>query len=193
VEKVLYNAYDERIQRFLLRLSVMDIFTAEKAAYITQEEESEEILKRLRRENAFINFDEAAGVYIIRNVLLDFLRGKQKNKEESALLYRRLGEWHLARREYKTAYGYLCRAGETERILALLDNEDTVTSDSATFDGVLDLFAALPREMLYKYPLAYLQYIAIILKKTGGRFSCLTRASKRQTGGRFSCLSPVFA
>jgi LuxR family maltose regulon positive regulatory protein len=76
VEKVLYNAYDERIQRFLLRLSVMDIFTAEKAAYITQEEESEEILKRLRRENAFITFDEAAGVYIIHNVLLDFLRGK---------------------------------------------------------------------------------------------------------------------
>lgn len=163
VEKVLYNAYDERIQRFLLRLSVMDSFTAEQAVFVTQEEKSEETLKKLRRENAFVVFDEAAGVYKIHNVLLDFLRGKQKDEEERAALYRRLGEWHLARREYRTAYGYLCRAGETERILALLDNEDTVTSDSATFDGVLDLFAALPREMLLKYPLAYLQYIAIIL------------------------------
>lgn len=163
VEKVLYNAYDERIQRFLLRLSVMDIFTAEKAVFITQEEETEEILQKLRRKNAFIAFDEAAGVYIIHHVLLDFLRGKQKDDEECAALYRRLGEWHLVRREYRTAYGYLYRAGETERILALMDKEDTVTSDSATFDGVLDLFAALPREMLYKYPLAYLQYIAIIL------------------------------
>ncbi len=163
VEKVLYNAYDEGIQRFLLRLSVMDGFTAEQAGFVTQEEESEETLKKLRRENAFVTFDEATGVYKIHAVLLDFLRGKQKDAEEYAMLYRRLGEWHLARREYRTAYGYLCRGGETERILALLDNEDTVTSDAATFDGVLDLFAALPREMLLKYPLAYLQYIAIIL------------------------------
>ncbi|NLT15441.1 MAG: LuxR family transcriptional regulator, partial [Clostridiales bacterium] len=163
VEKVLYNSYDEHIQRFLLRLSVMNSFTAKKAVFITQEEKSEEILLKLRRENAFIAFDEAAGVYIIHNVLLDFLRGKQKDKEESAALYRRLGEWHLARREYRTAYGYLFRAGEKERILALLDNEDTITSDSANFDGVLDLFPALHCEMLFKYPLAYLQYIAIIL------------------------------
>lgn len=163
VEKVLYNAYDERIQRFLLHLSVMDSFTTEQAVFVTQEEKSEETLKKLRRENAFVAFDEAAGAYKIHNVLLDFLRGKQKDEEERAALYRRLGEWHLVRRKYRTAYGYLCRAGETERILALLDNENTVTSDSATFDGVLDLFAALPREMLLKYPLAYLQYIAIIL------------------------------
>jgi len=163
VEKVLYDAYDEHIQRFLLRLSVMDSFTAEKAAFITQEEESEDILRRLRRENAFIAFDEAAGVYIIHNVLLDFLRGKQRDKEEFAALNRRLAEWHLARKEYKTAYGFLFRAGEKESLLALLDNEDTITSDSATFDGVLDLFAALPRKLLFKYPLAYLQYIAIIL------------------------------
>ena len=163
VEKVLYNAYDERMQRFLLRLSVMDSFTAKKAAFVTQEEKSEETLKKLRRENAFIAFDEAAGVYKIHNVLLDFLRGKQKDEEERAALYGRLGEWHLARREYRTAYGYLWRAGETERILALLDNADTITSDSAAFDGALNLFSALPRETLLRYPLAYLQYIAIIL------------------------------
>jgi LuxR family maltose regulon positive regulatory protein len=141
----------------------MDSFTVEQAVYVTQEEKSEDILKKLRRENAFIAFDQAAGGYIIHNVLLDFLRGKQKNEEECAALYRRLGEWHLKRREYRTAYGYLFRAGEKERILALLDNEDTITSDSAAFEGVLDMFATLPRETLFKYPLAYLQYIAIIL------------------------------
>ncbi len=163
VEKVLYKAYDGRIQKFLLNLSIMDVFTAEQAAFVTQEEKTEETLKMLRLKNAFVAFEEAAGVYKIHNVLLDFLRGRQKDKEERAALYRRLGEWHLSRREYRTAYEYLCRAGETERILALLDNENTITSDSAAFNGVLDLFAALPRETLFRYPLAYLQYIAIIL------------------------------
>lgn len=163
VEKVLFNAYDARIQQFLLRLSVMDSFTAQQAAFVTTESRTDEFLKKLCRENAFVVYDEATGTYAIHNMLLDFLRAKQKGKEECAELYRRLGEWHLARREYRAAYSNLYRAGETERILALLDNEDTITSDSATFDGVLDLFAALPREMLLKYPLAYLQYIAIIL------------------------------
>lgn len=163
VEKVLYNPYGEHIKRFLLRLSVMDSFTAEKASFITQIEESEIILAKLRRENAFITYDEAAGVFIIHNVLLDFLRGKLKDEEERATLNRRLGEWHLARREYRIAYGFLFRAGEKECILALLDNEDTITSDSATFDGALDMFASLPRVMLFQYPLAYLQYLAIIL------------------------------
>ena len=163
VEKTLYNAYDERIQRFLLRLSIMDVFTAKQAVFVTQEEKTEETLKKLRRENAFVAFDEAAEVYKIHNVLLDFLRNKLKDEEERAALCRRLGEWHLARREYRTAYGYLSRAGETERVLALMDNVDTVTSDAATFDGVFELFAALPRETLFRYPLAYLQYIAIIL------------------------------
>lgn len=163
VEKVLFNAYEEPIRKFLLRLSVMDAFPEEQVRYVTGENSAGEILKKLRRENAFVAFDESAGVYQIHNVLLDFLRGKQKDEEERAALYRRLGEWYLERGEYKTAYGYLCRAGESERVLALLDNEDTVTSDSATFDGVLDMFAALPREMLHKYPLAYLQYLAIIL------------------------------
>jgi LuxR family maltose regulon positive regulatory protein len=185
VENVLYNAYDERIQRFLLRLSVMDIFTAEQAVFVTQEEKSEEILKKLRRENSFITFDEAAGVYRIHNVLLDFLRGKQKDEEERAELYRRLGEWYLAQRKYRTAYGYLFRAGETERILALLDDGDNITSDSATFDGVLDLFASLPREMLFKYPLAYLQYIAIIL--TNGDPDAFQDGVKRLNELRKAC------
>lgn len=163
VERALYSAYDGRIRQFLLRLSVMDSFTVQQARFVTQEAETEEFLKQLRRENAFVTYDDAAGVYKIHNVLLDFLRGKQADEEERAALHRRLGEWYLARREYRTAYSHLYRAGETERLLALLDNEDTITSDSATFDGVLELFAAMPREMLFKYPLAYLQYIAIIL------------------------------
>ncbi len=162
VEKVLYNAYDQSIRQFLLRLSVMDSFTAEQARYVTEESRAVELLKKLRRENAFIAFDEAAGVYEIHNVLLDFLRTKQTDDEERAALYRRLGEWYFEQGSFIPAYGHLYRAGETERILALLDNEDTITNDFAGFEGALEMFAAAPRALLFKYPLAYLQYIALL-------------------------------
>ncbi|HEX2937846.1 MAG TPA: LuxR family transcriptional regulator, partial [Ruminiclostridium sp.] len=161
VENVLYNSYDESIQRFLLRLSVMDSFTAEQALYVTQESRTDELLKRLHRENAFITLDEAAGVYKIHNVLLDFLR--MKRNAELKELYTRAGEWHLKRKERMTAYGYFCRAGETELILSLLNNEENVTMELAEFDGWLQMFETAPRELLFKYPFAYLQYILSLL------------------------------
>lgn len=163
VERVVYNPYDKSIRRFLLRLSVMSSFTAQQAQFVTQEPEAEEYLKKLRRENAFVAFDEAAGVYSIHNVLLDFLRAKQKDEKERRSRYRLLAEWHLTRKAYKTAYENLNRARDTERILEILNNADNVTNDFAEFEGSFEMFAETPRGLLYRYPLAYLQYIGLLL------------------------------
>ncbi len=159
VEKALFNAYDEDIRRFLLQLSVMDAFTAEQALFVTEEPRAEEFLKKLRRENAFISYDQAKGVYKIHNVLLDFLRVKQKDRTEQQSLYCRLGEWYLTRKAYTPAKSYFFRAGEIGRILELLDNEDTITYGAAYFEGFFEMFTVLPRETLFQYPLAYIQYL----------------------------------
>lgn len=163
VEKNLYNAYDETIQKFLLRLSVTDIFTEEQARYVTEENRTGEILKKLRQENAFVFYDEARGLYRIHPVLLDFLRAKEADHADISTLYRRVGEWFLEKKTFKQAYAYLCRAGETERVLSLLDKEDAITRDSSEFEGAREMFAAAPRELLFRYPFAYLQYIAALL------------------------------
>ena len=163
LERVLYSAYDQRIQQFLLRLAAMDSFTAEQALFVSGESRSAEFLKKLRRENTFITYDEAARAYKIHNVLLDFLRNKRQHQVEMRELYRRVAEWHLKQKEYETAYAYFYRAGETERILQLLNNEDNVTLELAEFEGWFEMFATVPREVLFKYPLAYLQYICVML------------------------------
>lgn len=162
VEKVLYNAYDQSVRHFLLRLSVMESFTAEQARYVTDDKRTFNLLKKLRRENAFIAYDESAGVYEIHNVLLDFLRTQQTNDNERADLYRRLGAWYFSQGAFIRAYAQLYRAGETERILAHLDNEDTITNDFAGFEGALAMFETTPGTLLFQYPLAYLQYIALL-------------------------------
>ena len=163
VEKVIFNPYDESIRKFLLRLSVMGSFTVKQAQFVTQEPKAEEFLKKLRRENAFVAFDESASVYRIHNVLLDFLRTKQKDQKERQSCYRLLGEWHLTRKAYQTAYENLNLAHDTKRILEILDNPDNVTNYFAEFEGSFEMFAATPRELLYQYPLAYLQYIGLLL------------------------------
>ncbi|MDD4239190.1 MAG: LuxR family transcriptional regulator, partial [Desulfotomaculaceae bacterium] len=163
VEKVIYNAYDEHIRQFLLKLSVMDSFTAKQALFVSQEISSDEYLKRLCRENAFITYDESARAYKIHNVLLDFLRIKQVVNMELRELYRRVGEWHFQHKAYIPAYEYLYRAGETERILSHLNDEGTVTNAHAEFEGYMAMFKDAPRELLQKYPNAYLQYISLLL------------------------------
>jgi LuxR family maltose regulon positive regulatory protein len=167
VEKILYNAYDETIQTFLLRLSVMDTFTEEQARYVTEEKRAGEILKKLRQENAFVFYDEVIGVYRIHHVLSDFLRARQTDHAELSLLYRQVGEWFLEKKAFKPAYAYLCRAGETERVLSLLDEEDAITKDSSEFEGAPEMYAVAPRKLLFQYPFAYLQYIASLLLFSG--------------------------
>lgn len=163
VESVLYNTYDKRIKKFMLRMAVMDSFTMEQAIFVSRESRAEEFLKKLRRENAFIDYDETMGVYRIHNVMLDFLRVKQKGYTGLKTLYRRVAEWHLKLKEYIRAYEYLYQAGETEQILTILNSEGTVTNAYAEFEGSLDMFKNTPRELLFKYPMAYLQYISLLL------------------------------
>lgn len=163
VEKVLYNPYDESIRGFLLRLSVMDNFTAEQAFFVTQEKRADEFLKKLRRENAFVFFDESAGVYKIHNVLLDFLRMQHRDDLECEALYLRVGEWYLQQKKYVQACMYLNRAGETGRVLALLDEKGTLSNSLAEFESSFAMFAAASPELLFRFPFAYLQYIGLLL------------------------------
>lgn len=167
VEKALYNSYDDDIRRFLLRLSAMDSFTAEQAAFVTEEPQTEEFLKKLRLENAFIAYDRAEGVYTIHSVLLDFLRAMQKDEQEKKALYHRLGEWYLAKGAHVHACSYLYRAGDTARILSLLNDVNNIAYNSAYFEGFSEMFASIPRETLFKYPFTYLQYISVMLTISG--------------------------
>ena len=72
IEKVLFNSYDRGVQEFLLKLSVMDDFSAEQAEFVTENPKANEILKKLNRKNAFVFYEEAIMIYKIHNVLLDF-------------------------------------------------------------------------------------------------------------------------
>lgn len=161
-EKMLFNTYSEQIKEFLLKLSFMDVFSAKQALYVTGEEKAGEILKKLRKENAFVYYDQSSQTYKIHNVLLDFLRIKRHFKEdELRTLYIRLGEWYLAESDFPAAYGCFNSAGDTERILSHLNEPGNIRNELTSFEGSSEMFRKVPRELLYQYPLAYLQHILL--------------------------------
>lgn len=170
VEKVLFNTHEEDIRSFLLKLSFMEVFTAKQALYVTGEERTPEILKRLRRENAFVYYDQALQTYKIHNMLLDFLRMKQRfNQEELRDIYLRLGEWELSCHKFLTAYSYFYKAGDVERILAHLNNPQNIRNELTDFEGSFEMFDNTSRELLHRYPLAYLQHILLSIVKGDGK------------------------
>lgn len=164
IEHVLFNVYEERIRSFLLKLSVMDLFTVKQALFVTQENKTSEILKKLHKENAFVFYDQTTRTYKIHNVLLDFLRIKRDSGSEGVHgLYRRLGEWYLSLGEFPSAYANFNRAGDAERILSILNNPKNIRNDLTLFEGSSEMFEKLPQEMLDQYPIAYLQHIFITI------------------------------
>jgi len=160
VENVLFNVYEERIRSFLLKLSVMDVFTAKQAMFVTQEEKTAEFLKKLNKENAFIFYDQTSQTYKIHNVLLDYLRIKLDSGAEGLQgLYRRLGEWNLGNGEFPSAYANFNHAGDTERILSILNDPKNIRNELTLFEGSCEMFKTISQEMLDQYPIAYLQHI----------------------------------
>lgn len=160
IEKTLFNIYDQRTQDFLLKLSLMDEFTAAQAEFVTEEAQTKNMLKKLSKGNAFVFYDEVYKSYKIHNVLLDFLRNTQKFQDiQLAGLYERIGDYFLSIQNFQEAYRCFYKAGQNERILACSDNPKNIQGEHTQFEGSVEMFNSMPRDILLEYPLAYLQYI----------------------------------
>lgn len=164
ISLTLFDVYDETTRAFLIKLSFMDSFTADQAQFITGESHTADILRKIKKENSFIYFDEVNQTYQIHFVLLDYLRSKQNLlANEKQALYNRLGEWCLDKLNFPKAYASFYRAGEIRRILEHLDNPENIRNELAEFEGSLEMFEKTPIALLRQYPIAYLQSILIAL------------------------------
>ena len=178
VENVLFNVYEERIRNFLLKLSIMDVFTAEQALFVTQEEKAFDILRKLNKKNAFIYYDQITKKYKIHNVLLDYLRIRQQfQPDKLQMLYRRLGEWYLSLGEFPAAYANFKRAGDTTRILSILNDPKNIRNELTLFEGSFEMFEKISQEMLDQYPIAYLQHIFLTI--VYGNEETITECAKK--------------
>ena len=164
ISLTLFSVYDALTQKYLIKLSIMDRFTAEQAQFITGESQTADILRKMKKENSFIYFDEVNKTYQIHFVLLDFLRSKQNLlADEKKALYIRLGEWYLDKLNFPKAYASFYRAGEIRRILEHLNNPQNISSEMAVFEGSQEMFEKTPLNVLYHYPMAYLLHILVCL------------------------------
>jgi LuxR family maltose regulon positive regulatory protein len=164
IESVLYNVYQENVRRFLLKLSIMDIFTEKQAQFVTGETHASSIIRRLARDNAFIVYDPKNDTYKIHNIMLDFLRAKFFDEEEKKALYRKLGQWFLNQKDFLQAYTNFFLGGDIETLLRIFENGCYPDFDDIGFTMTDELFSGVSKERLYRYPFAYIKYIGYLLR-----------------------------
>lgn len=164
IDQTFFQVYNPAIQNFLIRLSIVDWFTVELARSITEDIETDGIIKKLKDQNAFIYYDDVNNEYVIYAILLDFLRMKQNfTKEELRKMALIAGEWYLEKRDFLKAYEYFNRVGEHERILMHLNGKQDIQIQLYRFRDFFELFRSISRGLLEQYPIAYLKFILVCM------------------------------
>lgn len=121
IDQLLLTPLSERQQDFLILIGITDGFTAEEAAYLWQQPDTEELLRSLSQSNAFITRNEN-GVYRYHHMLRQCTRQRFSGlpNHQRAAAYARLGDWHLSRQEYVAAELSYHRAKAWHKLLDAL-------------------------------------------------------------------------
>ncbi|GAA3383627.1 LuxR C-terminal-related transcriptional regulator [Cryptosporangium minutisporangium] len=111
------------VRQFLLETSVLDTFTPELAAAVTERPDAHRMLATLSRENAFIQpVAEGSDVYRYHRLFAELLRAQLAwtEPEQVAVLHARAAEWLAENGELVEAVGHAIRAGDWSRAAAML-------------------------------------------------------------------------
>jgi len=129
-----------RLQRFILRLSLVDYLSAEIVDILA--EGDDELLSGLRNQNDYIRFDSSVGKYLIHHLFLDFLRTKQNilTNEEKRGTYKAAADWCKLNNFKMDAFGYYEKVGDYESIVSIFKElREHTTYDHALYvKGILD-------------------------------------------------------
>ena len=121
MEKEAWNAISERLQRFLVRMSLINRLSAELVSLLA--EGDEELLAEFRQQRVvYIRFDDFTGYYQIHNLFLEYLRAKQEMLRPLEIhdTYRIAAKWCAHNGFSVDALTYYEKIGDYESIVPIL-------------------------------------------------------------------------
>ncbi|MDL2313577.1 LuxR C-terminal-related transcriptional regulator [Desulfovibrio sp. OttesenSCG-928-C14] len=153
LEKEVFAALGQKARDLLLRLSPLERFNAEQAAFLYGPGAGE-ALDELLAKNAFISHDESGKTYAIHAIFREYLKGLFDSlpQGERAEILSRCADWCVERGEAAGAMEYCYRAGDFERALRIFDNDVSRTRATEHANFFMEFFRACPLELLAKYP-----------------------------------------
>ncbi|SMP55231.1 LuxR C-terminal-related transcriptional regulator [Anoxynatronum buryatiense] len=180
IKTTIYELYDEETKIALCALATLDTFTVDLAEKATGIKKIHTIIKNLYRENAFIEWDAATGVYTIHNVFSRFLNEETLRRGfETKEIYHRAGKWYLDKQDYTQAFRYLVQGAAYDTLLEVLERP-ALYINASDRPMLLQYFDTIPQQQKDRHPMAYLKFILLfVISGDGNRgFTLLKQFEK---------------
>lgn len=96
-----YKSMSDKEKSILIKLSLLDEFSIKQAVYITEEDDSERIIKSLQEENLFIHYDSYFQTYKFHKLFKTMLKGElQKTCINEVKVYDKWIMWCIENKKY---------------------------------------------------------------------------------------------
>ena len=151
IESEIFLTISEPLQRFLLRISLIDHLAASLIRTLTDDEA---IIGEMEHLHAYIRYDSFLNAYVIHHLFLDYLRQNQQllTDEEKRETYQEAGVWCEKNNFQADALSYYEKAGNYGAILWIAHSFDAqMPLDIARY--ILDIFNRMPKEAIFQNPL----------------------------------------
>ena len=119
METEVWNGLAERVQRFMVRLSLIDHLSVDLITLLAGKDG--DIIAEMERQSAYVRRDGYIDAYLIHHLFLEFLGGKQEilTEEEKAETYAIAGDWCNKNGFKIDAMGYYEKVGDYESIVSI--------------------------------------------------------------------------
>jgi len=162
MEIEVYDLASERLQRLLVRLSLIEHLSEDLVAQLADGDE--DLLAELRQQNAFIRFDATMHVYLIHHLFLDLLRTKQDllEDDERQATYLAAAQWCRKHDYLVDALGYYERAADYDAIVGILSELPLfLPFDLAQL--LVEMFRRMPDELFLRTDFLAVMYLRAVL------------------------------
>ncbi|MBK5245963.1 MAG: AAA family ATPase [Peptostreptococcaceae bacterium] len=162
IETSVMSRYTAREVLILKSLCILDLFTPQQAAYVTDDMNCQSIMKKLSYGNSFIYYDEQNDIYRIHNILNNYLKrllAQQPGNIKLNDLYKRSGLWCIQNGDNILGLKFLLKAEEFDIILMEFEKSciNILMDNNPAY--ILEIFEQIPVEVKYRHPIGYLAYI----------------------------------
>jgi len=162
----IFQAQPAHIQHFLLSTSILDRLCAPLCNALTGEEESQEILETLERENLYLTpLDDHRQWYRYHALFADVLRLKlaSTRRDEVAALHHRASAWFESQGFSVEAVRHALEAGAVQRAAELVEKYLEGWRNLGEHAGALVWLERLPAEVIASRPRLAIQYADLLL------------------------------
>ncbi|MDR3085810.1 MAG: LuxR C-terminal-related transcriptional regulator [Christensenellaceae bacterium] len=159
IENEIFLRASKRLQRFLIRLSLIDILSADLVLELAGDAS---LIEELDQLNACIHFDVYLNAYLIHHLFLDLLRHKQSllTEKERCDTYRIAAQWAQCNGYTIDAISYYDQCGGYEQIVRIVAKLVTqLPLDTMVF--ALEIFDRLPEEVLNTVALSAVMHLRL--------------------------------